>query len=308
MPANQISGEDALRDLLDRMSDESGSSEGSQSVSFHAHRDAEKLDDAALVPIAAALLQAEKSAQRKRHLYFILGHLGAKKGAAEVEAIVTPALAREKNGYTLSAILTALRRLPELRDASRVRALLKSPVGQVREAAILALRGDRSGAAEAELLALIQRTKNRFELRYALQTLGEIGTGASFPALAALIHHRIVDVRCAAITALANIGGKAQEAIFLDALGDKNPAAKAASIFALQRHGDARAVPKVAARIKSLLRKPRTLEGVPSDLVAGLEFLRRHRQLPDARDAIEEAKRSTTLFSAEARWVKEHLR
>ena len=45
---------------------------------------------------------------------------------------------------------------------------------------------------------------------------------------------------------------------------------------------------------------------MPSDLVAGLEFLGRHRQLPEARDAVEEAKRSTTLFPAEARWVKAH--
>ena len=92
---------------------------------------------------------------------------------------LTPALAREKNGYTLAAILAALRRLPELQDASHVRALLKSPVDQVREAAILALRGDRSGAAERDLLALLKRTKNRFELTYALQTLGEIGTAVS---------------------------------------------------------------------------------------------------------------------------------
>jgi HEAT repeat protein len=307
MAANQDSREDALRSLLDKMSDESPSSTGEQTASFYAHRDAEKLQDAAFIPIAAAMLRAEKAAARKRHLYFILGHLGAKTNAAEVEAIVTPALAREKNGYTLSAVLGALRRLPALQDASEVRALLKSPVGQVRQAAILALHGDRSGAAEAGLLALIKRTQNRFELSYALQTLGEIGTGASIPALAALIHHRIVDVKCAAIGALSKIGSKAQQPIFLDALGDKNPAAKAAATFALQRHGDARAVPKVAARIKALLRKSRALEVVPSDLVAGLEFLSRHRQLPDARDAIEEAKRSTTLFPAEARWVRSHF-
>jgi HEAT repeat protein len=307
MPAKQSSGEDTLRRLLDRMSDESVSTAGAQSASFHAHRDAEKLDDAALVPVAAALLQGEKSAKRKRHLYFILGHLGAKTNAAEVEAIVTPALPREKNGYTLAAILGALRRLPELRDASLVRALLKSPVAQVREAAILALRGDRSGAAERDLLALLRRTKNRFELTYALQTLGEIGSGASIPAIAALIHYRIVDVKCAAISALANVAGKAQQAMFLDALGDKNPAAKAAATFALQRHGDARAVPKVAARVKTILRKERALEIIPSELVAGLEFLSRHRRLPEARDAIEEAKRSTTLFADERRWVEDHF-
>jgi HEAT repeat protein len=308
MPEQQTSGEATLRRLLDRMSDESPSGAGSQSASFLAHRDAEKLDDPALVTIAAALLQGEKSAQRKRHLYFILGYLGAKTNAAEVEAIVTPALAREKNGYTLAAILGALRRLPNLQDASHVRALLKSPVAQVREAAILALRGDRSGAAERDLLALLKRTKNRFELTYALQTLGEIGTAASIRAIAALIHCRIVDVKCAAISALANVAGKAQQAVFLDALGDKNPAAKAAATFALQRHGDARAVPKVAARVETILRKARALEIIPSELVAGLEFLSRHRRLPEARDAIEEAKRSTTLFAAERHWIEHRLR
>jgi HEAT repeat protein len=308
MSAKQNSGEDALRVLLDRMSDESTPKAGSQSPSFRAHRDAETLDDPALVPIAAALLQGEKSAKRKRHLYFILGHLGAKANGADVEAIVTPALGREKNGYTLAAILGALRRLPQLRDASHVRALLKSPVAQVREAAILALRGDRSGAAERDLLALVKRTKNRFERTYALQTLGEIGTAASIPAIAALIHDRIVEVKCAAISALANVAGKAQQATFLDALGDKNPAAKAAAIFALQRHGDVRAAPKVAARVKTILRKARPLEIIPSELIAGLEFLSRHRRLPEARDAIEEAKRSGTLFADERRWVEAHLR
>jgi HEAT repeat protein len=308
MPQKQTSGEDTLLSLLDRMSDESPSSAGARSASFHAHRDAEKLDDPPLVTVAAALLQSEKSAQRKRHLYFILGHLGAKTNAAEVEAIVTPALAREKNGYTLAAILGALRRLPELRDASHVRALLKSPVAQVREAAILALRGDRSGAAERDLLALIKRSKNRFELTYALQTLGEIGTAVSILPIAALIHYRIVDVKCAAIAALANVAGKAQQAVFLDALGDKNPAAKSAATFALQRHGDARAVPKVAARVKTILRKARALEIIPSELIAGLEFVSRHRRLPEARDAIEEAKRSTRLFAAERQWVEDHLR
>jgi HEAT repeat protein len=225
-----------------------------------------------------------------------------------VEAIVAPALSREKNRYTLCAILGALRRLPALQDASQVRALLKSPVGQVREAAILALGGDRSGAAERDLLAFVKRTQNRFELTYALATLGKIGTEASIPTLAATIHHRVVDVKCAAIDALSKIGGKAQQEIFLDALSDKNANAKASAIFALQRHGGALAVPRVAARVGALLRKPRTREVDPSDLVAGLEFLRRHRQLPEARDAIEEAKRSTTLFPSEAQWVKAHLR
>ncbi|HTA39266.1 MAG TPA: HEAT repeat domain-containing protein [Candidatus Acidoferrales bacterium] len=289
------------------MSDESETGIGSQPASFRAHRDAENLDDAALIPVAAAMLQAEKSAQRKRHLLFVLGHLGAKANAAEVEAVAMPVLANEKNGYTLAAVLGALRRLPRLQDAAPVRALLKSRNGQVREAAILALRGDRSGEGERDLLALIKRTQNRFELTYAVQTLGEIGCAASIPALGAMIHNRNVDVKCAAITALANVGGKAEQAMFLDALGDKNPAAKAAAIFALQRHGDARAVPKVAARIKTLLRKPRALEITPSDLAAGLEFLGRHRGLPEARDAIEEAKRSTTLFPAEERWVRSHF-
>jgi HEAT repeat protein len=289
------------------MSDESEPDGDAASPSSLAHRDAEKIKDATLIPVAATLLQAEKSARRKRHLLFVLGHLGSKANAAEVEAIVTPLLAREKNGYTITAALGALRRLPALQDASPVRALLQSAAPQVREAAILALRGDRSGESERDLIALLARSQNRFELTYALATLGEIGGAASISAITKAIRNRNIDVKCAAITALSSIGSKAEQPIFLDALGDKNPAAKAAGIFALQRHGDARAVPKVAARVKMLLRKPRALEIVPSDLVAGLEFLGRHRGLPEARDAIEEAKRSTTLFPEEQRWVRSHF-
>jgi HEAT repeat protein len=306
MQEDRASRERALRELLDRMSDDTPAANG-QSTSFNAHREAEKLEDAAYVPLAAEMLQAEKRAERKRHLYFVLGHLGARSGAAQVEAIVRPALAAEKNGYTLAAALGALRRLPVLQDASDVRKLLHSKVQQVREAAILALRGDRTGAGERELIALLKRTRNRFELTYAVQTLGEIGDSAAIPALASLIHNRDASVKCAAIGALASVGGKKQQQIFLDALGDKNPSAKAAALFALQKYGDARAVPKVAARVNAMLRKARSIEITPSDLVAGLEFLRRHRNLPEARDAIEEAKRSTVLFAAEANWVKEHL-
>jgi hypothetical protein len=115
------SRERTLAGLLDKMSDETPSSAGPHTVAFYAHRDAEKLEDAAFVEIAAAALQTEKRAERKRHLYFILGHLGAKTHAAEVEAIVRPGLAHEKNGYTLAAVLGALRRLPTLQDASGVR-------------------------------------------------------------------------------------------------------------------------------------------------------------------------------------------
>jgi hypothetical protein len=295
-----------MNELLDRMCDDSPST-GGPSVSFGAHRDAEKLEGAAYIQVAAALLENEKRAERKRHLYFILGHLGAKSNALDVEAIVRPALSSEKNGYTLVAALNALRRLPVLKDASDVRPLLRSKNGQVREAAILALGGDRSAAAERDLIALIKRTKNPFELTYALQTLGAIGGSATVPVLASFIHHRTVDVKVAAIGALAHVGGKEQQDALLDALGDRNPAAKIVAVFALAKYGDARAVPKVAARVIAILRKGRTVPVVPSDLIAGLEFLRRHRSLPEARDAIEEAKRSTSVFPEEARWIEEHL-
>jgi HEAT repeat protein len=300
--------ERTLTELLERMSDDTPPASGKQTASFKAHRDAEKLGSPAYVAVAAALLATEKRAERKRHLYFILGHLGASSSSAEVETIVRPALTLEKNAYTLAAALGALRRLPALADASDVRALLKSPVRQVREAAILALRGDRSGKGERDILALLKRTQNRFELAYALQTLGEIGSVKSIPAIASFIHHRVVEVKCAAIAALSSIGGKAQQKVFLDALTDKNEHAKALALFALQRHGDALAVPKVAARVIALLRKTRATEIAPSDLVAGLEFLARHRQSTEARDAVEEAKRlPNTLFPAESRWIKEHL-
>ena len=138
------------------MSDDSPGA-GPETASFYAHRDAEKLDDASSSRSPPRCCTPRK---RRGETPSVLYPRASRREseAAEVEAIVTP---RSRVRKTVYARRDSAAPSPVARLAGRVavRALLKSPVGQVREAAILALRGDRSGAAERDLLDVLKRTR-----------------------------------------------------------------------------------------------------------------------------------------------------
>jgi HEAT repeat protein len=301
--------EPVLLDVLDRMEDDSPSDRGTQTVAWYAHRDAEALDDPSLVTAAAELLRHERTKDRRRTLYFILGCLGKTTGEKSVEMLLNESLDRETDHHNVSAILDALKKMPSIEDASRIHRLVESPKLQVRHAAIGALARSKSVETERVLLGVLERSDNRFDLSYALGSLGKMGGREAIPSIARFIHHRTEDVKGSAIYALTALGDVREQNLFLDALTDRSSYAKAAALSALRRHGDSTAVSMVAKRVRELLRKPRRVELIPSDLVDGLEFLLAHEDASDAVAAIDAVRRTYAgrVSRTEATWIERNL-
>jgi HEAT repeat protein len=140
--------------------------------------------------------------------------------------------------------------------------------------------------AEAALLAVLANPVNDYDRINANAALGQCGTAAAIPALAAQVHHPTDSVKCSAIYALALLGDESQLPVFLDALTDRSWAAKRYAMSAIARHGNEHAIAPVCARVRVILgRQRKRQQGRQSELISALEFLtcarQQHSQEPD---------------------------
>jgi hypothetical protein len=220
-------------------------------------------------------------------------------------------IASERRRQQLSELLAELRRLPEIPDCTVLLPLVSHPWGQVRHAAMSALgKCQADPQAEAALIDVLATTSDDYDRIYANAALGECGTAAAIPALAAEIHHPTDDVKCSAIYALEQIGDSSLLPIFLDALTDRSAAAKWYAITAISRHGNEQAVGPVCDRVRVILRRQRKHKQLPeSELLSTLKFLAEHHVDAAARETLSwvAEKRAAYLTDDEARWVGDHV-
>jgi HEAT repeat protein len=147
---------------------------------------------------------------------------------------------------------------------------------QVRWAAIESLGKSGSPEAEGPLLAVLRTNLDVRDYPWANAALGRVGSKAAVPALIALMHHRIEDVKGSAIAALGAIGDASLTPTYLDALSDRNWVAKWAAMGAIARNADERAIAPVSERVRSILSRERKRDlGGTTELMYALEFLER---------------------------------
>lgn len=235
---------------------------------------------------------------------------GAVPGAGG-EAALLAQIGTERRHQRLAELVEELERLPQVSDCTVVLPLVSHPRWQVRHAAIGVLgktRGD--SRAEAALLGVLAGPVDEDDRIYASAALGEVGTRAAIPALAAQIHHRKDDVKCSAIYALARIGGPPELAIFLDALTDRSPAAKSYAMSAIARHGTQQAIGPVRYRVRVVLRRQRRSgQLAESELLLALQFLARHPGDERASSTLTwvAERKLSYLLPHEARWAHRNL-
>lgn len=198
-----------------------------------------------------------------------------------------------------------VRLLAAERDPASLGAHLRDRAWQIRWEAIKSLAKTRSPASEPYLLDVLREPLDVHDLPFANAALGEVGTTAAIPALAALIHHPTEDVKTSAIHALMMLGDSSLTMVFLDALGDRSGVARSYAMEALDRHGDKRAVAAVVGRVRDMLaRDRRQVSGGWTELMHALAFLDRWQVADgEARLAIVSvASRWARLSDAERRW------
>lgn len=152
--------------------------------------------------------------------------MGPEQDAGRADGLLKQ-IAAETRRSRLFDLLSELQRVPTIPDCTVLLPLTKHRWWQVRWGAIRALakcRDDRR--AESALLAVLANPVDDYDRINANAALGQCGTPAAIPALAAQVHHPTDDVKCSAIYALAEIGNEPQLPVFLDALTDRSWAGK----------------------------------------------------------------------------------
>jgi HEAT repeat protein len=197
----------ALNDLLERMVLTEVVASSAQSISWIAHREAEKLADTSLVDELQGVLKTSRSKEVRRAAYFILGALGRNTSDPRCAQILVNGAAIESDKYVLSALLDSLapiHKSPEL-PLEPIFQRLHDKRWHVRHSAIQALRRSHSDEAESQLLVLLATTTDPDDRVYCHATLNDIGTRRSIPALSESLSSRTRDVRMSAELAIAAI-------------------------------------------------------------------------------------------------------
>jgi HEAT repeat protein len=201
-----------LSQLIDRMAIVEATVNSAVSVSWHAYREAEQLTDCTMISELAEYLLHEKDKQRRTAAYFILRKLGVYCDDADCARLLVERLGIETDKHVLAAVLEALREVPKAPrlDLAPVFSLLGEPRWLVRHAAIRALKDACSGGAEDAVLELLQRTSDKFDITYCLETLVSIGSPKAIPVIQPFLQSRVRNIKAVAFNAIDEIEWRAE--------------------------------------------------------------------------------------------------
>lgn len=196
-----------LADLIDRLASQEPATSSDESISWAAHREAEKLNDMSMVDELLIALDGERTRARRRACCFVIGKIGSNLQDARCAQVLLDVSRRETDRYVVAAILerVAEMRKPATFDLSRVYDLLDDERWLVRHAAIRALDRSESEEAELRLLRHLGSTQDPSDQTYGHSVLHQIGTARSIPLLEVNARSRKRDVRLSAEAAILAI-------------------------------------------------------------------------------------------------------
>ncbi|MDQ2731882.1 MAG: HEAT repeat domain-containing protein [Armatimonadota bacterium] len=200
-----------LWDLIERMTVKEDRVNSADSVSWHAYRDAEKLNDLSLIPEIEAYLQQKPPRWHRSAAYFILGKVGLNTKSEQCANLLLSLLGGEPDKYALYNLLGRLEDIlvASSVDPSPIFAFLHDQRWSVRHAAIRALRNTNSPHVEDEILQVIGTSSDKYDLSYCHSVLYRIGTSKSLPALQEGLKSRKRDVKSTAKAAIQAITERA---------------------------------------------------------------------------------------------------
>ena len=189
-----------LIDLIKRMSVEEKGVNSDDSVSWKAYREAESLDEERFIKQLMDYLTIENNKTFRDSAYFILGKLLMKFTDKVAIQFYIDRLIFETDKYVLSHMLD------RLKDIEKEQSIELTPIIQctesekwlVRYSAINALTKTNHEAAKSKIRAIVQlddQKKYKYEIVYAVATLGTVGEIEDIALLKPLFSSRIRDIR-----------------------------------------------------------------------------------------------------------------
>ncbi|NDV94731.1 hypothetical protein D0T84_07335 [Dysgonomonas sp. 521] len=305
-----------LTDLISRLSDRSDwgiIKNSGDSISFKAHREAEKITDSGYIPQLIGYIEVEKKKERRDSAYFILGKIAKNLQDEKVAEFLINRIPEEKNENILSSMLDRLADLPKpaCLDLTLLLDATRDKRRYVRWSAISALDNTNNPKAEDRLIEILQNPEDDYDLTRANATLSRIGSSKSLPHLEKLITYKIMDVAYSALNAMVEIADESYLPLFVKQLTKGK--LKSVAIEGVVRYGREDVIPVVIKRIKELVAKQRKYQTIihkgQTDLMVGMEFLvtysKDYKYIRDLYNILT-TKKSGLLFDIEKEWLESH--
>ena len=199
-----------LVDLIERMTVREQCVNSNESISWQAHREAEKLVDASLISELRDLLEQRPKKDQRRAIYFIIGKIGKNCRNAEFTLLLLNCVSAETDKYSLSALLDFIGDLPKPLhfDISPLCVLLSDKRWLVRHSAIRSMKHCHHAEAEDKLINMLENSEDSQDIVYCQATLNNIGTSKALPALSRNLKSRKPDVKMSAELAVEAIQGR----------------------------------------------------------------------------------------------------
>lgn len=307
-----------MRDLLHRMTiktDEQGREvrNSQDQVSWKALREAEQLDNPALIDVAAQALEETQDDEMRGNVCFLWSHLAINTGDSRAVRLMLDEFAKTKKLQTKSRIMWSFARVPEVPDAEPFLELSGSHDGGIRREALRVLARCRPEAVKDRLLEIIRRANDEYDIIYTLWALKELRLKEALPDVLKLVESPNSEIRSLAIRFAAEFGEGAHLSLFVAMLEtDRSPDVKWSAMEALDRRGGVSETEAVLRRVKKIVSRQRKGGGqLPmSELMHGLSFLLRVAPNQDEVVQLLQALRTSKadkLFAHEAKWLSERM-
>lgn len=301
--------EQQLLDLIERMNHQGDTNTSDDSISWHAFRYAETLQDRTIIPLAIDLVERLESHEQRDSLYFILYHIGRHLGDRDVFLFLVDRLGLESNKYVLSSLLGHLATLDDgyqgIVSVKQLVPYATHSAWQVKYDAIQVFHLCDPIEAECFLRTqLAVQAHDAMALQYLVGELSYVGNKETIPSLIKLAEHQNGGVASSAIRTLTQLGDESLLPLFIECMSRRSIEVKYSALCAIDVHGDEHAVPIIIQRVRQLISRKRIVED--DALIVAMTFLSRY---PDHVDVIRIIdwmikKKWDFLFSHEQEWLR----
>ncbi|WP_344674012.1 hypothetical protein [Sphingobacterium kyonggiense] len=285
----------------------------SESISWKALREAEKIDDENYITQLVQYIETEKEKEKRDSAYFILGHIANNTKNKIATDFLIERIEKEKDKSILSSLLDRIKYLEktEETDIQPIINATKSKVWSIRQSAISALSNAKNSLAENTLLEIINNSIDEYDLYYANCSLLSTGTKNSISSLVKLLDHKKQDVSGTALSAILNLSDSSNLSLFVSQLEKgKN---KFTALLGVIKFGDTTVIPNVVKRVKELVSKKRTRQVIGSygktELIFAMEFLSNFASESDEPKKTYDfltTKKADFIWDNETEWLLEN--
>jgi len=307
-----------LNDLLARTLDDSDRDmcpyDSSQTISWKALREAEKLSDVSFIPQLVAFIDKEKNKEKRDSAYFILGKIAKNSNDITAVKYLISRIDKETDKYVISSLLDRIRDLHKLEetDIQPIINAIDNKNWQIKQSAIQALQHTNNQLVENRLIRILENSaSDEYDLMYANWTLANVGTKKSIPYLTKLLSHKKQDVSFSALGAIVKIADETYLPLFLEQL-DKGKN-KIVALEGVLKFGKENVIPNIIKRIKELVAKQRTRQVIFSkdnktELIVGMEFLQKYSEKAEMKNLFEFLllKKYDLLWEQEKEWLNKN--